>query len=125
MLGAYLDDVQRLLDAPLLVKREPGIDFRRHLAGHDLQDLAAELHEEVVQRRIHLLIDRLAVALAVRDGIINELGVLRFLGGSQDQRRVRGSILRLVLANCGKVTAVADDSLDAKAKLLAVTGLKD
>ena len=37
--------------------------------------------------------------LAVSDGNIHKLGILRLLGGSEDQGRVGGGILRLVLAD--------------------------
>merc|ERR1712072_1653225 len=52
----------------------------------------------------------LALLLAVGDGIVHELRVLGLLGCGEDQRRVGGGILRLVLADGGKVTAVTDDS---------------
>ena len=49
--------------------------------------------------------------LAVGDSLVDELGVLRLLGGGEDEGRVGGGILRLVLANGGEVTGVADDGL--------------
>lgn len=47
----------------------------------------------------------------VGDGIVNELGVLGLLGSGEDEGGVGGGILRLVLANGGEVTGVADDGL--------------
>jgi hypothetical protein len=47
----------------------------------------------------------------VGDSIVNELGVLGLLGGGEDEGGVGGGILRLVLANGGEVTGVADDGL--------------
>lgn len=99
-----LDDVQGLVDRGLGVKGEAGVDLGRDLAGDDLEDLLAELDQETVQRSIDLVVDRAALLLGVGNGIVDELGVLGLLGGSQDQGRVGGGILRLVLANGSKVT---------------------
>jgi hypothetical protein len=72
--------VQSLLDALLLVERISGINLRRHLARHDLQDLTAELHEQVVDSRVDLCIDVLAAMfLAILDSFVDELGVFRLL----------------------------------------------
>ena len=49
--------------------------------------------------------------LAVGDSLVDELGVLGLLGSGEDEGRVGGGILRLVLANGGEVTGVADDGL--------------
>lgn len=54
----------------------------------------------------------IGVLLSVGDSVVNELGIVCLLGGCQDQRRVGGSILRLVLVNGSKVTRVADDNLE-------------
>lgn len=45
-----------------------------------------------------------ALLLAVSDSSIDEFGVLGLLGGSQDQGRVGGSILGLVLGDGSEVT---------------------
>lgn len=47
------------------------------------------------------------VLVGVRDGIINQVGILLVLGSSQDQRRVGGSIRGLVLGN-GYENTVSD-----------------
>jgi len=107
----YVDDAKSLLDGDVLVKGETGIDLGGDLAGDDLQDLATELDEEVVEGDVDLLVDLLAVLLAVGDSLVDELGVLGLLGGGEDEGGVGGSILRLVLANGGEVTRVADDGL--------------
>jgi hypothetical protein len=52
------------------------------------------------------------VLLAVLDGGVDEFGVLGLLGRGEDQRRVGGGILWLVLGDRGEVTAVADDGLE-------------
>lgn len=101
-----LDDVQGLVDRGLGVEGEAGVNLGRDLAGDDLEDLLAELDQETVQRSIDLIVDRAALLLGVGNGVVDELGVLGLLGGSQDQGRVGGSILRLVLANGSKVTCL-------------------
>lgn len=103
--------MQSLLNGSLLVEGESGINLCRDLAWHDLQDLLAELHEEVIQCRIDLLFNGATVLLAVLNSVVDELGVLLLLRGSEDQGWVGGSILWLVLVDCGKVTRVADNDL--------------
>jgi hypothetical protein len=49
--------------------------------------------------------------LAVLDGGIDQLRVFFLLRGSEDQGRVGGGILRLVLVDGREVARVADDSL--------------
>ena len=62
---------------------------------------------------LDLLVDVLALLLAVGDRSVHELRVLGLLGCGEDQGWVGGGILRLVLANGGEVTAVTDDSLES------------
>ena len=112
---AHLNNVQGLLNASLLVKREHSVDLCRHTAGNNLENLAAELHEQVVKSRVDLLIDVLAVLLAVSHRLVDELGVLGLLGGREDQGRVGGGILGLVFANGRKVARVADNGLAEEA----------
>lgn len=108
---AYLNDAEGLLDGDVLVEGETGVNLSGDLAGDDLQDLATELDEQVVEGDVDLLVDVLAVLLAVRDSLVDELGVLGLLGSGEDEGRVGGGILGLVLANGGEVTRVADDGL--------------
>lgn len=115
----HIDDTESLLDTGLSVEGKSGVNLGGDLAGNDLEDLLAELDKEGVKDSIDLVIDALAIGvlLAVGDSVVNELGVLGLLGGSQDQGRVGGSILRLVLVNGSKVTRVANDNLE---RLLAM-----
>ena len=110
-LVTYVDNAESLLDGDILVEGEAGVDLSGDLAGDDLEDLAAELDKEVVEGDVDLLVGVLAVLHTVRDSIVNELGVLGLLGGGEDEGRVGGGILRLVLANGGEVARVADDGL--------------
>jgi hypothetical protein len=111
--STYVDDAESLLDGDLLVEGEAGVNLSGDLAGDDLQDLATELDEQVVEDDVDHLVGLLAraVLLAVGDSIVDELGVLGLLGGGEDEGRVGGGILRLVLANGGEVTGVAHDGL--------------
>jgi len=109
----HLDDTEGLLDTGLSVEGESGVNLGGDLARDNLENLLAELDEEGIKNSINLVVDALAVRvlLAVGDGVVNELGIVGLLGGSQDQGRVGGSILRLVLVNGSKVTRVANDNL--------------
>ena len=100
-----------LVDRGLGVEREASVDLGGDLARYYLQDLLTELNQQVVESGIDLLVEVLAVVLAVSDGSVNELGVLGLLGGSEDERWVGGGILGLVLVDGRKVTGVADDDL--------------
>ena len=104
--------MEGLVNGGLGVEREAGIDLSGDLAGDDFEDLLAELDKQTVEGGIDLLVDSLALGLTLGDGGIDEAGVLGLLGGSQDQGGVGGGILRLVLANGGEVTGVADDNLN-------------
>jgi hypothetical protein len=110
----YVDDAEGLLNGDLLVEGEAGVDLSGDLAGDNLQDLGTETDEQVVKGHVDLLGDILAVLLAVGDSLVDELGVLGLLGGGEDEGRVGGGILRLVLANGGEVTGVADDGLSCE-----------
>jgi hypothetical protein len=109
----YVDNAKSLLDGDLLVEGEAGVNLSGDLAGNDLKDLATELDKQVVEGDVDLGVDVLVLAVlhTVRNSIVNELGVLGLLGGGEDEGRVGGGILRLVLANGGEVTRVADDGL--------------
>jgi hypothetical protein len=48
---------------------------------------------------VNLGVDVATLLLAVLDGNVHQLGVFGLLGGSQDEGRVGGSILGLVLGN--------------------------
>jgi hypothetical protein len=92
--------VQGLVNGTLGGERVVGVDLGGDTSWDDLEDLLSELDEEAVESSIDLGVDvGSAVLLAVSDGNIHKLGILGLLGGSEDQGRVGGGILRLVLAN--------------------------
>ena len=102
----YIDDVKGLLDRSLGVKGEGGVDLGRDLAGDDLENLLAELDEEVIERGLDLLVNRASLlALDMGNGGIQHSGVLGLLRGRENEGGVGGGILGLVLANgCGIVS---------------------
>jgi hypothetical protein len=124
---SHLDNVQSLLNRSFRVKRESCIDFGRHAAGNNLQDLAAELDKEVVKSGIDFLLDAAAVGLAILDGLVNECCVCWLLGCREDKRRIGCCVLRLVLVNGRKVARIAHDSLYSRIEIsmLSVHRSKD
>jgi hypothetical protein len=99
VVGVQLDDGEGLVNGGLGVEGQLGVNLGGDLAGNDLEDLLAELNEETVQGGIDLLVDGLALGLTEGNGSVDESGVLGLLRGSQDQGRVGGGILGLVLAD--------------------------
>jgi hypothetical protein len=91
--------VKSLLDSVLGIKGESSIDLGGDLARDDLQDLLTKLNQETVESGIGLLVGITAVLLSVCDGLIDQLGVLGLLRGSEDEGWVGGGILRLVLGD--------------------------
>lgn len=95
----YLDDLEGLVDGGLGVERQVGVDLGGDLAGDDLEDLGAELDQEAVERELDLLLSRAALALGVRDGLVDQGRVLGLLGGGEDEGGVGRRVLGLVLAD--------------------------
>jgi hypothetical protein len=95
----YVNDVKGLVDGALGGEREGSINFGGNLAGDNGQDLLAELDQEAVEGGINLLLNGGSVLLAVCHSHIHQLGVFGLLGGGEDEGRVGGGILWLVLAN--------------------------
>lgn len=112
--------MQRLVHRRLGVEGKARIHLSRDLAGDDVEDLLAELHQQVVQRGVDLLVGGAAVALAVLDGGIDQLCILGLLGRSEDERGVGRRILRLVLVDGREVTGVADDGLAAAGRSASI-----
>ena len=107
----HVNDTQGLVNGGLCVEREAGVDLSGDLAGDDVEDLLAELDEEVVECGVNLVLDVVRVVLAPGNGGIDELCVLGLLGGRENQGGVGGRILGLVLVDGREVTRVADDGL--------------
>jgi hypothetical protein len=96
---AYINDAEGLVDGGLGAEGEAGVDLSGDLAGNDLQNLLAELDKETVESGINLGVDIAALVLGVLNSDVDELGVLGLLGGGEDQGRVGGGILGLVLGD--------------------------
>ena len=88
-----------LVDGGLGVEGEAGVDLSGDLAGDDGENLLAELDEETVEGVVDLGVDVAALGLGVGDGDGHQLGVLGLLGRGENEGRVGGGILGLVLAN--------------------------
>lgn len=99
-MDAYLDDVQSLVDGTLGIEGESCVDLSGDLARDDVQDLLSEFDQETIECGINLLVDSLAVFLAVRNSNVDQLGIFGLLGCGKDEGRVRGGILGLVFADC-------------------------
>lgn len=91
--------MEGLVDGGLGVKGQAGVDLGGDAAGNDLENLLAKLDEEAVEGVVDLLVNGAALFLAVGQSGVNQLGVLGLLGGGEDERRVGGGILGLVLVD--------------------------
>lgn len=77
--------MQGLVNGTLGGERVVGVDLGGNLSWDNLEDLLSELDEEAVESSVDLGADvRSAVLLAVSDGHIHKLGILRLLGRSED-----------------------------------------
>lgn len=52
---------------------------------------------ESVHRVVGLCVEITALALGILSGVVNETSISRFVGGSQDQRGIGGSVLQFTL----------------------------
>jgi hypothetical protein len=99
-LVTYVNDVKGFFDRLLGVERVAGVNLSRDTSWDNLQNLLAKLDQQAVKRSVDLLIETtFAVLLGVLDGVVHQLGILCLLGGSEDERRVGGGILWLVLSD--------------------------
>ena len=106
--------MQRLLNASLHIKAHPRIHLSRYSTRHDLQNLSAELHKQVIEGSVDLLIEVLAVLLSILARIVDQLRILGLLRCGEDERWVRCGILWLVFADGREVTGIADDDLQCE-----------
>ncbi len=77
--------MQSLFHRLLRIKREARIHFRRHPPGHNLQYLAAKLHQQIVERGINFPVQRRRVRLAILDGRVDEFRILGLFRGGEDE----------------------------------------
>jgi hypothetical protein len=57
----YLNNVKGLVDGGLGIEREASINLGGDLSGNDLENLLAELNQELVKGGVNLLVDVLAL----------------------------------------------------------------
>ncbi len=93
-----LDQPMGLRQGGLGIEAQPGVHLGRDAAGDDLEDLTAELNEQVFESCIRLLVDSLAILLARGDGRIDQADVFWLLGSGQNQGRVGSGIMGLIFA---------------------------
>lgn len=91
--------MQGLLNRSLGVEGEAGVDLSRDLAGDDLQDFPAELNQESVNSSIDLAVDITTLSLSIFYSSVDQFGVFGLLRRGEEERRISGSILRLVLSD--------------------------
>ena len=84
------------------VEGQARVRFRRDAAGDDLEDFEAEGHEDAVHRVVHVL--------RSGDGLIHDRGVLRLRRRGEDERGIRGRVLRFESAHRFEIASVGDDS---------------
>lgn len=97
--GTHINNLEGLVNGALGIKGQLGVNLGGDTAGDDVENLLAELDEEAVEGVVDLLVNGATLLLAVGDGDVNQLGVLGFLGGGEDERGVGGGILGLVLVD--------------------------
>ena len=106
----HADQLARLGQRSLGVEAQAGIDLGGHPAGDDLEDLAAEVDQQLVHERLGAVgpVAR-ATAMAYCRASSTRCCVLRLLGRLVEQRRVGRRILRLVLGDGLDVAGVGHD----------------
>ncbi len=95
-----------LVDRALGVKRQLGVNLGRDAAGNDVENLLAKFDQETVKSEVDLGVGIATLLLGVGNGIVNQLSILGLLGSGEDERRVGGGILGLVLVNGCEVVSI-------------------
>ena len=102
----HADQLLGLGDGRLGIKAQTGVDLGRDPSGDDLEDLAAERDEQLVHelRGLRLLVPPLLARLLQR--LLDQVRIVRLLGGVEEQRRIGRCVLRLELRDGLDVTRV-------------------
>ncbi len=89
------------------VIRQTRVNFGRNTPRHQLQDLQANIHRQLIGRVNNLL--RAVAALLFRpgDSIVNQLTIFRDLRCVKNERRVSCSILRLIQFHCRDISGIS------------------
>ena len=108
------DQLARLGDGAGGVEAQSRIDFRRDAAGHDLQDLAAEVDGQAIHERFGARRFRDAgSAIGIGERGFDQRPILRLLRRLQQQRRVGGGVLRPELPHRLDVAGIGHDGGEA------------
>ena len=103
------DDLARLPHRGHGIETVTGVDFGRHAARHDPQDLAAEGHGQSVHEGLGARRPGESRRRGRRQRAVDQVPVLRLLGRLQQQRRIGRRILRAVLTDGVDVAGIGDD----------------
>ena len=103
-----INDMARLRDRGRRVKGEAGIDFRAHATGNDLEDFRTEIYEDAIHDGIHQRRAAQWGAFVIRDGLVHQRLVFRLLRCGENERWIRGGVLRLVSAHGFEIAGVGD-----------------
>ena len=103
------DELAGLRDGASGVKGKTRIGFCAHTTGDDFQNLQAEVHEDMVHYIVHAFRAGEAAVFAISDGFVHEVRVFGLRCGREDERGIRGRVLRLVGLHGLEVAGVCDD----------------
>ena len=104
-----LDQLPAFVDRAFGIERKPRIGLGRDAARDDLENLAAELHEQIVDHVLDLRRAAKPAALAVGDHFLEQMTVLLLLRRGVNQARISRRILRLEILDRLEVAGIGDD----------------
>ena len=99
-----------LVDTLLLIEGEAGIHFGRHASRNAFKNFRTKIDRQFVAGFGNLLFLGFTPLLSPADRIVNQMRVVRQASGFQQQGRVGGGILGLVMTNRLNIAAVGHDS---------------
>ena len=115
------DELARLGDRPVGVEAQAGVDLGGDAAGNDLEDLAAEEDEELIDELPRHFFVPTAALESELGGLFDQVPVSGHLGGVKEQRRIGGGVLRPVPGNGFDVTRVRHNRRVFLAKIQATS----
>ena len=103
------DELAALCDRPRSVKRQACVGFGGDAAGDDFENLHAERNEQVVDHILDLRRAGEPAAFALREHLVQNVGIGRLRRRLENERGIRGRVLRLKLAHRLEVAGVGND----------------
>ena len=103
------DQLPRLFDGTLEVVGQPRVGLSGNATRYDLENIGAELDEEMIANVFDLRLTAQTRFLPVREHFVHQMPVLLLLSGGINQTRVRRRILRLEILDRFKVRRVGHD----------------